>query len=95
MLNFIQSKISLFIIIFLISNQILYSQNVSKTGTTAASFLEIGIGGPANAMGGAFVGLANDAAGTNAMCYTKLTSTVVQGIEDTVVIYYSLTLSTY
>jgi hypothetical protein len=61
MLNFIQSKISLFIIIFLISNQILYSQNVSKTGTTAASFLEIGIGGPANAMGGAFVGLANDA----------------------------------
>ena len=41
------------------------------------------------------VGLANDAVGTNAMCYTKLTSTVVQGIEDTVVVYYSLTLSTY
>ncbi|MCK7482164.1 MAG: hypothetical protein M0C28_37180 [Candidatus Moduliflexus flocculans] len=44
-----------------IVNQILYSQNVSKAGTTAASFLEIGVGGPANAMGGAFVGLANDA----------------------------------
>jgi hypothetical protein len=34
---------------------------VSKTGTTAASFLEIGVGAPANAMGGAFVGIANDA----------------------------------
>ena len=32
-----------------------------KTGTTAASFLEIGVGGSANGMGGAFVGLANDA----------------------------------
>ncbi len=61
MLNFIYSKISLLIIIFLFFNQFLFSQNVSKTGTTAASFLEIGVGGSANAMGGAFVGLANDA----------------------------------
>ena len=34
--------------------------NVSKTGTTAASFLEISVGAPAIGMGGAFVSLAND-----------------------------------
>ena len=54
-------KYLLLIIIFLLANQNLYSQNVSKTGTTAASFLEIGVGAAANGMGGAFVGLANDA----------------------------------
>ena len=61
MLNNIHFKISLIVISFFMFNQMLYSQNVSKTGTTAASFLEIGIGASANAMGGAFVGLANDA----------------------------------
>ena len=34
--------------------------DVSKTGTTAASFLEISVGAPAIGMGGAFVSLAND-----------------------------------
>jgi len=34
---------------------------VSKVGTTAAAFLEIGPGSPATAMGGAFVSIANDA----------------------------------
>jgi hypothetical protein len=34
---------------------------VTKTGTTAAKFLSIGIGPRANAMGGAFTSLANDA----------------------------------
>lgn len=38
-----------------------FAQNISKTGTTAASFLEIGVGGSANGMGGAFVSIANDA----------------------------------
>jgi hypothetical protein len=38
-----------------------FPQNVSKTGTTAASFLEISVGAPAIGMGGAFVSLANDA----------------------------------
>lgn len=38
-----------------------YAQNVSKTGTTAASFLEIGVGAPAMGMGGAFVSISNDA----------------------------------
>lgn len=37
------------------------SKNVSKVGTTAATFLEIGVGGTANALGGAFVSVANDA----------------------------------
>jgi hypothetical protein len=36
------------------------SQNVSKTGTTAASFLEISIGAKAIGMGSAFVSVAND-----------------------------------
>jgi hypothetical protein len=38
-----------------------YSQNVSKTGTTAAKFLSIGIGPRAISMGGAFSSVANDA----------------------------------
>jgi hypothetical protein len=54
-------KLIFLILIFLLMDQNLYSQNVSKTGTTAASFLEIGVGATANSMGGAFVGLANDA----------------------------------
>ncbi len=37
------------------------SRNVSKVGTTAATFLEIGIGAAANGMGAAFVSQANDA----------------------------------
>jgi hypothetical protein len=37
------------------------SRNVSKSGTAAATFLEIGVGARATAMGGAFVSLANDA----------------------------------
>ena len=36
------------------------ANNVSKTGTTAATFLEISVGAPAIGMGGAFVSLAND-----------------------------------
>ena len=61
MRNITLAKIFLLILIFFSIDQKLYSQNVSKTGTTAASFLEIGVGAPANAMGGAFVGIANDA----------------------------------
>ena len=35
--------------------------NVSKVGTTSASFLEIGVGARSNAMGGAFVAVSDDA----------------------------------
>ncbi len=37
------------------------SKNVSKVGTTAATFLEIGVGATASGMGGAYVSMANDA----------------------------------
>ncbi|MHB9012170.1 MAG: PorV/PorQ family protein [Ignavibacteriaceae bacterium] len=37
------------------------SKNVSKVGTTAATFLEIGVGASASGMGGAFVSMAGDA----------------------------------
>jgi opacity protein-like surface antigen len=37
------------------------AQNVSKVGTTAAPFLNVGIGARAIAMGGAYVSMANDA----------------------------------
>jgi hypothetical protein len=37
------------------------SQNVSKSGTTAATFLEIGVGAQAIGMGGAYVSVANNA----------------------------------
>ena len=39
----------------------LFNNNVSKVGTVAAPFLEIPVGARAVAMGGAFVGVANDA----------------------------------
>jgi len=38
-----------------------YNSNVSNVGTTAATFLEIGVGSRAIGMGGAFVATANDA----------------------------------
>jgi opacity protein-like surface antigen len=38
-----------------------FAQNVSKVGTTAAPFLNVGIGARAIAMGGAYVSMANDA----------------------------------
>ena len=38
-----------------------FSQTVSKTGTTAAQFLKIGIGARALAMGGAYSAVSDDA----------------------------------
>ena len=37
-----------------------YAQNITKTGTTAAKFLSLGIGPRANAMGGAYTAVADD-----------------------------------
>ena len=54
-------KFLLFIFfLFAVLNNFVLCQ-VSKTGTTAAKFLSIGIGPKANAMGGAFTSIANDA----------------------------------
>ena len=45
----------------LLIQSVLISQTVSKTGTTAAQFLKIGIGSRAIAMGGAFSAVSDDA----------------------------------
>jgi hypothetical protein len=55
------AKYILFALIIMISNYDIHSQNVSKVGTTAADFLEIGVGANALSLGGAFVSIANDA----------------------------------
>lgn len=47
--------------IILIYFSLLVAQTVSKTGTTAAQFLKIGIGARALAMGGAYSAVSNDA----------------------------------
>lgn len=54
------NNLFLLIIIFMVSQNIT-AQNVSKAGTTAASFLEIGVGAGAIGMGGAFVSVADNA----------------------------------
>lgn len=46
---------------FIFTNRV-NAQSVSKTGTTAANFLEIAVGASAVGMGGAFVGVADNAA---------------------------------
>lgn len=46
---------------FLLQSTIVAQSGVSKAGTTAAKFLSIGVGPRANAMGGAFSAVANDA----------------------------------
>jgi hypothetical protein len=59
MINELSKKLFLILLMpFYIMGQ---SNNVSKVGTTAATFLEIPIGAPAVGLGGAFVSLANDA----------------------------------
>ncbi|MDR3668974.1 MAG: PorV/PorQ family protein [Ignavibacteriaceae bacterium] len=58
----INKKLLIFIILIGVSVPYTsYSQNVTKTGTTAAKFLSIGIGPRAISMGGAFTSVANDA----------------------------------
>lgn len=54
-------KISYLWLTVLIISSLSYSQNITKVGTTAAPFLEIGVGSRAVGMGGAFVAVANDA----------------------------------
>lgn len=58
--NMIKLLALLLSLIFGFSAQAQFRQNVSKAGTTAGNFLEIGIGARAMAMGGAFVARAND-----------------------------------
>ncbi len=52
--------LSVLILSALLLPAVLFAQKVTKTGTTAAKFLSIGIGPRANAMGGAFSAVSND-----------------------------------
>ncbi len=54
-------KIISVVMLFVLASGAFAQEGVSKTGTTAAKFLSIGIGARANAMGGAFSAVANDA----------------------------------
>jgi opacity protein-like surface antigen len=54
-------KISLLCIAALVISNLTLAENITKVGTTAAPFLQIGVGSRATAMGGAFVAVANDA----------------------------------
>jgi hypothetical protein len=54
-------KMSLILLFFFLIGTTAESQNVSKVGTTAAPFLNIGVGSRAVAMGGAFVATSDDA----------------------------------
>lgn len=55
------ARVLAIILIVILSNKTGIAQDVSKSGTSAAHFLEIGVGAAANGMGGAFVSIANDA----------------------------------
>ena len=48
------------ITLFSISGTVLYGEMINRYGTTAANFLEIGIGSRPNAMGEAYVAIASD-----------------------------------
>ncbi len=54
-------KILIVLLLLLFSSTIVGQGGVTKTGTTAAKFLSIGVGPRANAMGGAYSAVANDA----------------------------------
>ena len=54
-------KIFSFLMLTIFSLSMLQAQSVTKTGTTAAPFLNVGVGARAIGMGGAFVSLADDA----------------------------------
>ncbi len=67
--------------------------DITKTGTTAAKFLAIGVGSRANGLGNAFVGIANDAtamywnpSGISQLNNTELVVNYTQWIAD---IYFS------
>jgi hypothetical protein len=82
--------LTLFLIVLIIQMNTEAQKNVSKTGTTAASFLEIPVGATAVGMGGAFVSKANDAttlywnaAGIASLRQAELTVTHTNWIAET------------
>lgn len=93
-------KLKFLLIVILFTIQLLpQSSSVSKVGTTAAAFLEIGPGAPASALGGAFVSVANDAtalywnpAGTAAFVRNELAIFHANWIADTKFDYAALVI---
>ena len=71
-------KIIIILILTLSLTGMLYAQSVTKVGTTAAPFLNVGIGARAIGMGGAYVSLANDA---SAMFWNPGGIALIQGNE--------------
>jgi hypothetical protein len=55
------AKYGLLFVFIIFYSSVVSAQRVSKTGTTSASFLEIGVGATAGGIGGAFVSVANNA----------------------------------
>lgn len=55
------TKLFIIVVFSVFISKEIFAQNVSKVGTTTVNFLEIGVGGSGNSMGGAFVSLATDA----------------------------------
>ncbi len=83
-------RIGFLMLLALLTPGVVFGQSVSKAGTVAAPFLEIPVGAPAIAMGGAFVSLANDAsalywnsAGAAFQEHTQLLVSHMEWIADT------------
>jgi hypothetical protein len=76
-----------------------YTDNVSNRGTSAASFLEIGIGARAESMGGAYTALAEDAtalywnpAGISSLQSVSLSANHTNWLADTKFQYFGLVI---
>ena len=60
-MNKFNVKVSILLLVMISSGIVSASGRLTNVGTTAASFLEVGVGSRAIGMGGAFVGIADDA----------------------------------
>ena len=76
-----------------------FAEDITNKGTSAAAFLEIGIGAKAQAMGGAFTALANDAtalywnpAGIAKMEHISISANYADWLADTRLNYFGLVL---
>jgi len=76
-----------------------FTDNITNRGTSAASFLEIGIGAKAQAIGGAFTALANDAtalywnpAGIASLESISITANHAAWLADTKLNYFGIVL---
>ncbi len=96
-MNKIIGKLTL--LIFVICAASVTAKTVTKTGTTAAKFLTIGVGSRANGMGDAFTALANDGtamywnpAGIANLERMEIVSNYCQWIADINIMYFGLVL---